>query len=51
MGKNRVIAETGASQHGVAAAIGAILLNMECEVFMGEENIKRQSLNVIVWNY
>ena len=46
MGKTRVIAETGAGQHGVAAATAAALLGMECEVFMGEEDTKRQSLNV-----
>ena len=46
MGKTRVIAETGAGQHGVAAATAAALLGMECEVFMGEEDTERQSLNV-----
>ncbi len=46
MGKTRVIAETGAGQHGVATATAAALMNMECEVFMGEEDTKRQSLNV-----
>jgi tryptophan synthase beta chain len=46
MGKRRVIAETGAGQHGVATATIAALLGMECEVFMGEEDIHRQSLNV-----
>jgi tryptophan synthase beta chain len=46
MGKTRIIAETGAGQHGVAAATGAALLGMECEVFMGTEDIKRQALNV-----
>ena len=46
MGKTKVIAETGAGQHGVATATGAALFNMECTVFMGEEDIKRQSLNV-----
>jgi tryptophan synthase beta chain len=46
MGKKRVIAETGAGQHGVATATVAALLGMECEVFMGEEDIHRQSLNV-----
>ena len=46
MGKTRVIAETGAGQHGVATATAAALLNMECEVFMGEVDTKRQSLNV-----
>ncbi|GAB6391415.1 MAG: tryptophan synthase beta chain [Treponematales bacterium] len=46
MGKKRIIAETGAGQHGVAAATAAALLGMECEVFMGEEDTKRQALNV-----
>ncbi|WP_295722315.1 tryptophan synthase subunit beta [uncultured Methanobrevibacter sp.] len=46
MGKTRVIAETGAGQHGVATATAAALLDMECEIFMGEEDTKRQSLNV-----
>ncbi|MCD7751093.1 MAG: tryptophan synthase subunit beta [Lachnospiraceae bacterium] len=46
MGKTRVIAETGAGQHGVATATAAALMNMECEVFMGEEDTRRQALNV-----
>ena len=46
MGKNRVIAETGAGQHGVATATAAALMQMECEIFMGEEDTKRQALNV-----
>ena len=46
MGKTRVIAETGAGQHGVATATGAALFNMECTVFMGAEDIERQKLNV-----
>ena len=46
MGKTRVIAETGAGQHGVATATVAALMDMECEVFMGAEDIKRQALNV-----
>src|SRR5665647_429221 len=46
MGKKRVIAETGAGQHGVATATVAALMGMECEIFMGEEDIHRQSLNV-----
>jgi len=46
MGKTRVIAETGAGQHGVATATAAALLDIECEVFMGEEDTKRQALNV-----
>jgi tryptophan synthase beta chain len=47
MGKKRIIAETGAGQHGVATATVAALLNMECEIFMGSEDTKRQSLNVL----
>jgi tryptophan synthase beta chain len=46
MGKTKVIAETGAGQHGVATATVAALFGMECRVFMGEEDIRRQSLNV-----
>lgn len=46
MGKTRVIAETGAGQHGVATATAAALMGMECEIFMGEEDTKRQALNV-----
>jgi tryptophan synthase beta chain len=46
MGKRRVIAETGAGQHGVATATIAARLGMECHVFMGEEDVRRQSLNV-----
>ena len=46
MGKERLIAETGAGQHGVATATAAALMGMECEIFMGEEDTKRQSLNV-----
>lgn len=46
MGKKRVIAETGAGQHGVATATAAALLNLECEVFMGKEDTIRQALNV-----
>lgn len=46
MGKTRVIAETGAGQHGVATATAAALMGMECEVFMGKEDTKRQALNV-----
>ncbi len=45
-GKTRVIAETGAGQHGVAAATAAALLDLECEVFMGREDTERQALNV-----
>ncbi len=46
MGKTRVIAETGAGQHGVATATAAALMDMECEIFMGEEDTIRQALNV-----
>ena len=47
MGKKKVIAETGAGQHGVATATGAALFGMECTVFMGSEDIERQRLNVL----
>ena len=47
MGKTRIIAETGAGQHGVATATVCALLGMQCEVFMGEEDVRRQSLNVL----
>ena len=47
MGKKKVIAETGAGQHGVATATGAALFGMECTVYMGAEDIKRQALNVM----
>ena len=46
MGKKRLIAETGAGQHGVATATAAALLGMECEIYMGEEDTVRQALNV-----
>lgn len=46
MGKKKVIAETGAGQHGVATATGAALFGMECEVFMGAEDMERQKINV-----
>ena len=46
MGKKRVIAETGAGQHGVATATAASLFGLECDVFMGEEDMRRQALNV-----
>ncbi|MCL2060828.1 MAG: pyridoxal-phosphate dependent enzyme, partial [Oscillospiraceae bacterium] len=46
MGKTRIIAETGAGQHGVAAATAAALLGLSCEVFMGKEDTERQALNV-----
>jgi tryptophan synthase beta chain len=47
MGKKRIIAETGAGQHGVAAATVCAMLGLECIVYMGEEDIRRQSLNVL----
>ena len=46
MGKKRVIAETGAGQHGVATATAAAMLGLECEVYMGSEDVRRQALNV-----
>ncbi len=46
MGKRRIIAETGAGQHGVATATVAALFGLECEIFMGEEDIRRQAINV-----
>lgn len=46
MGKTRIIAETGAGQHGVATATACALMGLECEIFMGEEDTKRQALNV-----
>ena len=46
MGKTKVIAETGAGQHGVATATGAALMGMECTIYMGKEDMKRQALNV-----
>jgi len=46
MGKTRIIAETGAGQHGVASATAAALLGLECEIFMGGEDMERQALNV-----
>jgi tryptophan synthase beta chain len=46
MGKKRVIAETGAGQHGVATATACALMGLECEVYMGEEDVERQSLNL-----
>ncbi|MBO6141257.1 MAG: tryptophan synthase subunit beta, partial [Ruminococcus sp.] len=50
MGKTRVIAETGAGQHGVATATVAALMGLECEVYMGAEDMRRQSLNVYRMN-
>ena len=47
MGKKRIVAETGAGQHGVATAATAALLGLECTVYMGAEDMKRQRLNVI----
>lgn len=47
MGKTKVIAETGAGQHGVATATGAALFGMECTVYMGKEDVQRQALNVL----
>ncbi|MCD6232455.1 tryptophan synthase subunit beta [Candidatus Aerophobetes bacterium] len=47
MGKNRIIAETGAGQHGVATATACALLEIECLIYMGEEDVRRQSLNVL----
>ncbi|MAG33420.1 MAG: tryptophan synthase subunit beta [Deltaproteobacteria bacterium] len=46
MGKKRIIAETGAGQHGVASATAAALLGLECDVYMGAEDVRRQALNV-----
>ena len=46
MGKKKIIAETGAGQHGVATATAAALIDMECTIYMGEEDVKRQALNV-----
>lgn len=46
MGKSRIIAETGAGQHGVATATAAALFNLECHIYMGEEDIRRQAMNV-----
>ena len=46
MGKKKIIAETGAGQHGVATATVAAKFKMECKIFMGEEDIRRQALNV-----
>ncbi len=46
MGKNRIIAETGAGQHGVATATVAALMNCECDIYMGAEDVRRQQLNV-----
>jgi len=50
MGKNRIIAETGAGQHGVASAIACAALGLRCEVYMGTEDVERQKLNVFRMN-
>jgi len=50
MGKERVIAETGAGQHGVASAIACAALGLKCEVYMGAEDVERQKLNVFRMN-
>jgi len=50
MGKQRIIAETGAGQHGVATAAAAAAIGLQCDVYMGEEDIKRQTLNVFRMN-
>jgi tryptophan synthase beta chain len=50
MGKRRIIAETGAGQHGVASATAAAVFGLECEVYMGEEDVERQALNVFRMN-
>src|SRR5204863_8096376 len=47
MGKTRIIAETGAGQHGVATATAAALFGLECHVYMGTEDMKRQAMNVL----
>ena len=47
MGKTRVVAETGAGQHGVATATACALLGLECRVYMGAEDMRRQALNVV----
>ena len=46
MGKRRIVAETGAGQHGVATATACALLGLECHVYMGAEDMERQALNV-----
>ena len=46
MGKQRIIAETGAGQHGVATATACALFGLECDVYMGAEDMRRQALNV-----
>ena len=50
MGKERIIAETGAGQHGVASAIACAALGLKCEVYMGSEDVERQKLNVFRMN-
>ena len=51
MGKKRLVAETGAGQHGVATATAAALLNLECCVYMGEVDVKRQELNPVSYTH
>ncbi|WP_159322884.1 pyridoxal-phosphate dependent enzyme, partial [Klebsiella pneumoniae] len=46
MGKKKIIAETGAGQHGLATATAAALLGLECEIYMGATDVQRQALNV-----
>ena len=50
MGKKKIIAETGAGQHGVATATAAALFDMDCTIYMGEEDVKRQALTFSVWS-
>src|SRR5437763_14340645 len=50
MGKQRLVAETGAGQQGVASATAAALFGVECSVYMGEVNVRRQDLNVLLMN-
>lgn len=49
MEKTRIIAETGAGQHGVATAAAAVTFGMSCDIYMGAEDVKRQRLNVLGW--
>ena len=51
MGKKKIISETGAGQHGVATATAAALFNMECTIYMGEEDVKRQALNAVSYTH
>ena len=50
MGKKKIVAETGAGQHGVATATVCALFDLECMIFMGKEDIRRQELNVFRWS-